>query len=84
MAIHSSGQTIFGFTDIESIILGAGEVLEEFTGGITGMCVDRISEIGDRTSEEQAAGMYTAGITVGSLARVEANDRWDKEAEEQD
>ena len=28
----------------------------------------RISEVGDRASEEQAAGVYGAGFTAGSLA----------------
>ena len=31
--------------------------------------VDGIGEVGDRASEGQAAGMYGAGFTVGSLAR---------------
>ena len=29
VAIHSSGQTIFGFTHIECITLGAGEEIDE-------------------------------------------------------
>ena len=42
MAVHSSGQTIFGFSHIEDIILGAGEEIDEITGGGSGMGVDRI------------------------------------------
>ena len=34
-------------------------------GGARGMDEDRIGEIGDRTSEGQAAGVYGAGFTVG-------------------
>ena len=33
------------------------------------MGVDRIGEVGDDTSEGQAAGVYEAGFTAGSLAR---------------
>ena len=33
MAIHSSGRTIFSFTHIEEITLGAGEEVEEVSGG---------------------------------------------------
>jgi hypothetical protein len=35
------------------------------------MGVDTIGEVGDRTSEGQAAGMYGAGFTVGCLARIQ-------------
>ena len=34
--------------------------------------MDRIGEVGDRASEGQAAGMYGAGFTSGSLAGKEA------------
>ena len=64
MAIDSSGQTIFSLAHIEGITLGAGEV----AGGAGGMGVDGIGEVGDRASEGQAAGVYGAGFTVGSLA----------------
>ena len=37
MAIYSSEQTIFSFTHIEGITLGAGEV-DEVAGGASGMC----------------------------------------------
>ena len=43
VTIHFSGQTIFRFTHIEGITLGAGEVTE----GESGMDVDRIGEVGD-------------------------------------
>ena len=36
MAIHSSGQTIFGFTHIEYITLGVGEEVDEVAGGANG------------------------------------------------
>ena len=34
------------------------------------MGMEMIDEVGDRTSEGQAAGVYGAGSTVGSLAKV--------------
>ena len=61
MPIHSSGQTIFSLTHIEAITLGAGEEVDEVAGGATGMGVDRVSG-------GQAAGVYGAGFTAGSLA----------------
>ena len=69
MAIHSSGQTIFSPT------LGAGEKVDEVAGGASGMGVDRIGEVGNRASQGQAAGVYGAGFTVGSLARKVARGR---------
>ena len=48
---HSSGETIFSFTHIEGITLGAGEKTDEVAGGMISMHVDRIDEVGDRTSE---------------------------------
>ena len=36
------------------------------------MGVDRIGEVGDRACEGQAAGVYRAGFTAGSLAWVGA------------
>ena len=33
------------------------------------MSVDRIGEIGDKASKGQAAGVFGAGFTAGSLAR---------------
>jgi hypothetical protein len=69
VTIHCSGPTFFGFIHIEDIIMGAGEEIDEVAGGAIGMGVDRIDEVGDRTSEEHAAGVYGAGFTAGSLAR---------------
>ena len=69
MAIHSTGQTVFSFSHLEDITLGAGEEVDEVAGGASGMGVNRIDEIGDRDSKGQVAGMYGAGFTVGSLAR---------------
>ena len=37
--------------------------------------MDRIGEIGGRANERQAAGEYGIGFTVGSLARIGAQDR---------
>ena len=68
MAIHSSGQTVVNLTHIEGIILCVGEEVDEVAGGASGMGVDRIGEVGDRASEGQAAGVYGAGFTAGSLA----------------
>jgi hypothetical protein len=51
VAIHSSGQTIFGFTHIAGIALGAGEEVDEVAGGANGLSADRIGEVGKRTSE---------------------------------
>ena len=70
--MHSREQTIFGFTNIEDIALGTWDEVDEVTGGASGMGVDRIGEVGDRTSGGQAVGMYVAGFTAGSLARVGA------------
>ena len=71
MAIRSTGQTIFCLPHIEEITLDAGEKVDEVAGGASGMGVDTIGEVGDRTSEGQAAGMYGAGFTVGCLARIQ-------------
>ena len=68
MAIHSSGQTAFSLTHIEGIALGADEEVDEVARGANGMGVDRIGEVGDWASEGQAAGVYGAGFTAGSLA----------------
>ena len=38
------------------------------------MGVDGIGEVGDRASEGQAAGVYGAGFTAGSLAGKGARD----------
>ena len=37
MAIHSNGQTIFSFTHIKDITLGADEKVDEVAGGASGM-----------------------------------------------
>ena len=55
---------------IEGITLGAGEEVDEVAGGAGGMDADGIGEIGDRASEGQAAGVYGAGFTAGSLASI--------------
>ena len=39
------------------------------------MAVDRIGEVGDRASKAQAAGVYRAGFTVGSLVSKRARVR---------
>ena len=70
MAIHSSGQTIFSLAHIDRITLGASEEVDEVAGGGNGMDVDRIGEVINRASERQAAGVYGAGFTAGSLAGV--------------
>ena len=49
MAIHSSGQTVFSLSHIEGNTLGGGEKVDR---GLGGMRVDRIGDVGDRTSEE--------------------------------
>ena len=68
VAIHSSGQTISSLAHIEGITLSAGEEVDEVAGGAGGMGVDGIGEVGDRTSEGQAAEVYGAGFTAGSIA----------------
>ena len=45
MTIHYSGETIFSFTHIDGITLGAGEEVDEVVGGASGMCVNTIIEI---------------------------------------
>ena len=67
MAIHSSGQTIFSLAHLEGITLSAGEEVDEVAGGASDMGVDGIGEVGDQVIG-QAAGVYEAGFTVGSLA----------------
>ena len=59
---HSFQWTVFSFTHIEGITLGAGVEVDEVAGGAGGMGVDGIGEVGDRAS---AAGVYGAGFTVG-------------------
>ena len=68
MAIHSSGQTIFSLAHIEGITLGTGEEIDEVVGGASVMSVDGIGEVDDWAREGQAAGVYWAGFTTGSLA----------------
>ena len=68
MSIHSSGQIIFNFTHIEGITLDTGEEVDDVGGGPSGM-------VSVRVSEAQAAGVYGAGFTVESLARVGARER---------
>ena len=58
LAIHSSGQAISSLAHTEGITLGAGEEVDEVTGGAGGMGVDGIDVVGDRASEGQAAGVY--------------------------
>ena len=62
------------FTHVEGITLVAGKAVYEVAGGASGMGVGRVDEVGDRASEGQAARMYGAGFTAGSLARKGA---WD-------
>ena len=44
--------------------MGAGEEVE-FAEGTSGLGVDRIGDVGDRTSEGQAAGVYGTGFSSG-------------------
>ena len=67
VAIHSSGQTISTLAHIEGITLGAGEEVDEVAGGAGDMGVDGIGEVGDQASERQAAVVFGAGFTAGSL-----------------
>jgi hypothetical protein len=69
VAIHCSRQTILSFPHIECITVGADEEVDEVAGGASGKCVNKICEVDDRTSEEQATGVYGAGLTMGSLTR---------------
>ena len=62
-------QTISSLAHIEGITLGAGEEVDEVAGEASGMGVDGIGEVGDRASEGQAAGVFGADFTAGSLAR---------------
>ena len=61
-------QTVFSFSHIEGITLGSVEEVDEVAGGASCMGVDRVGEVGDRTSEGQAAEVYGTGFTAGSLA----------------
>ena len=47
---YCSGQTIFNFTYIENVTLNADEAAE-VAGGASGTRLDRIGEVGDKTSE---------------------------------
>ena len=73
MTIHSIGQTISS-THIEGITLNAGEEVDEVAGRAIGTNVNMIGEVGIRVSEGQAAGVYGASCTAGSLAVVGARD----------
>ena len=68
MPIHSSGQTVPSRSHVEGITLGAIEEVDEVARGAS---VDGIGEVGDWASEGQAAGVYGAGFTAGSLAGKE-------------
>ena len=48
MAINPNGQTVFSLSHIEGITKGAGEEVDEVAGGVSGMGVDRIGEVGDQ------------------------------------
>ena len=75
MTIHSSTQTVFGLSHIKGITQGAGKEVDEVAVEVNGMGVDRIGEVGDMTTEGQAAGVYEAGFTAGSQASEGARDR---------
>ena len=51
MAILFSGQTVFRFTHIEGINLGAGRKVDKVAGGASGMNLGRIGGVGERASE---------------------------------
>ena len=77
VTIHYCGQTIFSFTHIESIPLDAGEKVDEIAEGTSDMDVDKVSEIGGRASEGQAAWMYGTSFAARALARVGTrNGKW--------
>ena len=67
MASHFNGWTVFSVSHIVGITLGAGEKVDEVAGGTSDMGEDRMGELGDRFSEEQAAGVYGAGFTAGNM-----------------
>ena len=46
--------------------MSASEEIYEVAGKASGIGLDEIVELGDRSSEEQAAGVYGAGSLVGS------------------
>ena len=50
MTIHFSSQIVYCFSHIEGISQNAGEKVDEIAGGAICMGVDRIGEVGDRTS----------------------------------
>ena len=74
MAIHSCGQMIFSLTHIKGITESAGEEVDEVTGGVSSMDVDRIGDAYDRASEVQTSWVYGTGFTVGSMTWVGARD----------
>ena len=65
--IHSSGQTIFGFSYMKGITLDADEEVAEVGGGASGIGVDRVEEFGSRASEGQILGVYGTGSRAGMV-----------------
>ena len=61
MTIHSTGQPTFSFSHIHGITLGSTEKIDEVAGGASRMAMDRIGEVGDRSSKGQVAGMCGPG-----------------------
>jgi hypothetical protein len=74
VTIHSSGQTVFGFSHIEGITLGVGKEVDEVVGA-SGLGMYRISEVGDWASEGQSGRMYGTGFTTGSLTSIGGRGR---------
>ena len=72
--IHFSGLTVFGFIHLEGNTLGASEEVD-VAGRASGMGVNRVNDVDDRSSERLAAGVYWKGFAVGTLASVGARGK---------
>jgi hypothetical protein len=71
VAIHSSGQTISGFTHMAGITLDVEEESDKVCGGASGKGVDSISEVGERTSQGLGPGKSERVATVEALKEKE-------------
>ena len=62
---HSSGLTIFSFTHIEGITLGASEEVDEFAGGGSDMSVDGIGKVDEGLVKDRLLGCMRQVLQQG-------------------
>ena len=58
VTIHSSGQTVFDFSHIEVVTLGAGEEVDVVAAGASSIGVNRLVEV---------TGLSSSTLTTSSL-----------------